>query len=312
MTERMRLALIPVKQIHPNPRNPRSDLGSVAELALSIRAEGILEPLIVEPVHEGAGREGSYLLQAGHRRLKAAKWVGLEAVPCIVRVAVGARQQTARALIENLHREPLPPLDEARAYKLLLAEGMTRQQVALAVGVSAATVAARLQLLDLPADAQQMVQAATLPLTLAADLGRQLRRSRSGWVSSEKCPRHFTSRHPLALDAQHRCNEAGHPLAGRLNKTACGACWEAEIREDVLAGDDVPDDAAPGGLVDEVAVQRAVGGDLSVALSVLERREAVRLLHRQRLSDGQIAQVLGLSDRTVLRIRQRLDLPAVC
>lgn len=311
MTAKVSLAMLSVEAVRPNPANLRSQLGDIAELAASIRVEGILQPLTVEP----DAQPGRYTLVLGHRRHAAAKRLGLESVPCIIRQPVSERRTTARMVIENVHRAALQPMDEARAYQTLLNEGMTRSQIAHATGVSAATVATRLALLELPTEAQAMVQERRLSLGAATTLAREVRRENRGEViDGLQCPKHFHGGHPLARDAKDRCNGAGHPDAGRLNGVACGACWEASIRADCagqVAHSTHPVGRVHSGLVDEIAVQRAVSGDLSISLSIAERCEAVRLLHRQGRSDGQIANTLGLTGRTVLRIRQNLNLPAV-
>jgi ParB family transcriptional regulator, chromosome partitioning protein len=304
------LAMLPTDAIRPNPRNVRSEVGDITELAASIRAEGILQPLSVEPAEDS-----TYTLLWGQRRYAAVQRLGITAVPCIIRQPAGDRRTTARMVIENVHRKDLPPLDEARAYQTLLDDGMTRSEIARATGVSAATITHRLALLELPNAAQKMVRDGRLSLGAAASLGREVKRTGGGTVTEgAQCPKHFDGSHPLARDAKQRCNTAGHPAAGRIGGLACGACWEASIRADVAGQVEQSHrhvQTVRAGFVDEVAVQRAVNGDLSVSLSIAERREAVRLLHRQGYHDRQIACTLGITDRTVIRIREALDLPAV-
>jgi ParB family chromosome partitioning protein len=282
------LVMLPVDAIQPNPHNVRSQIGDVTELAASIRAEGILQPLVVEP----AG-PGTFTLAIGHRRHAAAKRLGLQAVPCIIRQPAGDRRTTARMVIENVHRKGLPPLDEARAYRALLDDGMTRGEIARATGVSQATIATRLALLDLPREAQTMVRDGQLSLGAAAHLGRELKRDGQGTVTDgARCPRHFHGAHPLARNAKDRCDAEDHPTVGRLNGIACEACWEASIRDDCVGTVEHSNrhvNRVHSGFVDEVAVQRAINGDLSVSLSIAE----------------------AISDRNVIRIRQALNLPAV-
>ena len=211
----------------------RSGLGDLDELAASIRANGILQPLVVEDV------AGDFLIIAGHRRLAAAKRAGLTHVPCLVRPTAEDSRNTARMLVENIQRADLHPLDEARAYEQLLADGWTRQQVAAATGVKLARISARLDLLHLPADAQAMVRTGTLPIGQATGLARQVKATKTGavHVRPERCPAHFTRAHRLAGPAQRHCDEQEHPTAGRLDGTACGACWEHVIRLHALRGD---------------------------------------------------------------------------
>lgn len=232
------LLLIDVDQVKPNPANVRrrGGLGDLTELAASIRAEGILEPLLVEEA-EGLG-DGTVRIVAGHRRYAAAKTAGLREVPCIVRSAAPQQQlrrTKAQMLIENLHRRGLHPLDEADAYYALTQDGMTVPEIAHRTGISAKTIRERLALRDLPDQAQQMVRTGELRLGQANQLARQVRTTRRGTVTTgvptPRAPQHFTATHPLGEAAHVACDLAGHPSAGRLGG-ACGACWETAIRDD--------------------------------------------------------------------------------
>ena len=138
---------VPVDSIKPNPRQPRVDFDGVtlAELAASIRANGVLQPLLVRP-----RGEGGYELLAGERRLRAAQQAGLRQVPVIVREA-SDRESLEIALIENLQRDDLSPLEEAAAYERLVEEfWYTQEEVAERVGKSRPAVANTLRLLRLP------------------------------------------------------------------------------------------------------------------------------------------------------------------
>jgi ParB family chromosome partitioning protein len=108
---------IPIDLISPNPQQPRSDIGSsnLTELADSIRIHGIIQPLIVSRV-EG---KDNFILIAGERRLRAAQIAGLMKVPAVIR-SVSEHQQLVLALIENIQREDLNPLEQASAYKRLM------------------------------------------------------------------------------------------------------------------------------------------------------------------------------------------------
>lgn len=135
--------------LEPHPGNPRRDCDDAAldELAASIRAVGLIEPLIVVRI-EGEGRR--YQVVAGHRRLEAAKRASLEIVPCIIKT-LSLQQQLEIMLIENLQRKDLKPLEEAEAYRRLLKEcGYTQEALAGKLGISQAQVANRLRLLRLP------------------------------------------------------------------------------------------------------------------------------------------------------------------
>jgi len=142
---------IAVDQILPNPSQPRGELDEISldELANSIREHGIIQPLILTKDEAG----DHYTLIAGERRLRAAKLVGLESVPCIVRQAT-EQERLELALIENIQRENLSPLESAHAYLKLQEEfGLTQDQVAERVGKSRVAVTNTIRLLKLPEEA---------------------------------------------------------------------------------------------------------------------------------------------------------------
>ncbi len=137
----------PIGSISPNPRQPRSyfDEASLTELADSIRLHGVLQPLVVRP----AG-EGKFELIAGERRLRASQMAGLTHVPILVR-STDNQTSLELALIENVQREDIGPLEAARAYRLLMDEfDLTQEQVAARVGKSRVVVANTVRLLRLP------------------------------------------------------------------------------------------------------------------------------------------------------------------
>jgi len=141
-----------VSEIATNPRQPRHDIpgDSLRELADSIREHGVLQPLIVTDVGPpGADRGPRYQLIAGERRWRAAMQAGLERVPVLVKEAT-PQQTLELALVENIQRADLNPLEEASAYRQLMDEfGLTQEQVAERVGRSRVTVANSLRLLRL-------------------------------------------------------------------------------------------------------------------------------------------------------------------
>lgn len=142
-----------VEQISPNPRQPRSrmDPQELNELAASIRAHGVLQPLIV--THGEAPDQ--YVLIAGERRLLAARQAGLERVPVLVR-EVSEVERLELALIENVQREDLNPLEAAEAFRQLADEfGLSHEEIAERVGKSRAAVTNTLRLLKLPESVQQ-------------------------------------------------------------------------------------------------------------------------------------------------------------
>ena len=141
------LVRLPLDEIHPNPRQPRRRFAPEATdgLAGSIKAQGLLQPVVVRP-----RPEGGYELIAGERRWRAARQAGVETVPALAREA-DDRDSLLLALAENVAREQLSPVEEARAYAVLLDEfGLSLGDVAERVGRSKPSVSNRLRLLELP------------------------------------------------------------------------------------------------------------------------------------------------------------------
>ena len=146
---------IPVELIGPNPNQPRRsfDEESLLALAASIRARGVLQPVLVRPVVGG-----HYELIAGERRWRAARLAELETVPAVVRRHDDAASLEL-ALIENMAREDLNPVEEARACAALVEElGLTREEVGLRVGRSRVAVSNLIRLLDLPDEALELIE----------------------------------------------------------------------------------------------------------------------------------------------------------
>jgi ParB family chromosome partitioning protein len=153
------LAQIPVGSIRPNARQPRKrvDAEGVAGLAESVRAQGVIQPVVVRP--DG---EGGYELVAGERRWRAAKAAGLPTVPALVR-ETDDRDSLLLALVENVAREDLSPVEEARAYAVLQDEfTLSLGDIAERVGRSKPAVSNRLRLLDLPDDVLALVERGAL------------------------------------------------------------------------------------------------------------------------------------------------------
>ncbi len=149
----------PIDSIAPNPEQPRAafDDDALEELTASVREHGVIQPLLVTQLPDDPSSPGvqRYQLIAGERRLRAAQAAGLTRVPVTVRESV-PREQLVLALIENVQREDLNPLEESRAYRRLVDDyGLTQQQVAERVGRSRAAVTNRLRLLELSPQAQQ-------------------------------------------------------------------------------------------------------------------------------------------------------------
>ncbi|MBU1274680.1 MAG: ParB/RepB/Spo0J family partition protein [Proteobacteria bacterium] len=146
-----RVVDLPVERLEPNPYQPRRlfDADSLRALADSITEHGVLQPLVVRPV------DGGYQLIAGERRLRASQLAGLTSVPVVVRQATD-QQALLLALLENLQREDLNPLDEANAYFRLAADfKFSQEEIARGVGRDRSTVANSLRLLKLPAELQR-------------------------------------------------------------------------------------------------------------------------------------------------------------
>lgn len=149
---------LPVGNIVPNPWQPRRhfDEAALGELAASIQASGLLQPIVVRPV--GSGFE----LIAGERRWRAAQRLGWQTVPAVVR-EVDDQSALTLALIENLQRDDLSPIDTALGYQQLMGEfGIAQAEVARLVGRDRSTVANTLRLLKLPTKIQQQLQAGDL------------------------------------------------------------------------------------------------------------------------------------------------------
>lgn len=151
---------LPIDQIKPNPHQPRrqfNDAG-LADLAASLKTNGLIQPIIVRKVESG------YQLVAGERRLRAAKIAGLTAIPAIVR-EIDSFTQAQLALVENVQREDLNPLDRALAYRTLLTQlGLTQAELAARIGEDRSSVANFLRLLELAEPVKTLVRDGKLSL----------------------------------------------------------------------------------------------------------------------------------------------------
>jgi ParB family chromosome partitioning protein len=157
---------IPIGRISPNPRQPRQriDEGELEQLAASIREHGVLQPILVTETLDG------YQLVAGERRFRASKLAGLDRIPAIVR-QLADRDQLEVALVENLQRQDLGPMEEAHAFRSLMDEfAMSQDAVANRVGRARSTVANTLRLLEL----DQTVQAAVADGSISEGHARAL------------------------------------------------------------------------------------------------------------------------------------------
>ena len=154
MEDEGRTVTLPIGEIVPNRAQPRKqfDDEALAELAESIASHGVLQPLLVRPL-----TDGSYQLVAGERRWRASRMAGLAEVPVVVR-EMSDREAAELALIENLQREDLNPMEEAQGYQTLMeAYGLTQEEAARVVNKSRPAVANSLRLLHLPEPVKELV-----------------------------------------------------------------------------------------------------------------------------------------------------------
>jgi ParB family chromosome partitioning protein len=158
-----RFAEVPVDRITPNPLQPRThfDEGALAELVVSIREVGLLQPVVVREI-EGDDDGARFELVMGERRWRAGREAGLATIPAIVRDTADD-DMLRDALLENLHRQQLNPLEEAAAYQQLLHEfGATHEELAARIGRSRPQISNTIRLLNLPAPVQRRVAAGVL------------------------------------------------------------------------------------------------------------------------------------------------------
>jgi ParB family chromosome partitioning protein len=231
---------LPVELIRPNPRQPRHrfDEAALVALADSLRERGVLQPVLVRPVPGG-----TYELIAGERRWRAAQLAGFDVVPALLRPHDDT-ESLELALIENMAREDLNPVEEARACALLVDElGLTREDIGKRVGRSRVAVSNLLRLLDLPDEVLDMLVAGELSeghgraLLMAPDHADRRRLARAaaseGWTvrETESQAREAVGRDEPAPRAQRR--SAPHPdqveAAGRLGD-ALGRALGADVR----------------------------------------------------------------------------------
>lgn len=181
------LAELDVTAISPNPNQPRVhfDEDSLAELSASIGHIGVLQPVLVYRLDDGG-----YRLIAGERRWRAAQRAGLTSIPAVIRAAPEDIALVEQALVENLHRQDLTPLEEAAAYLQLVDDfGLTHDEIAQRVGKNRSTISNTLRLLGLPADVQRMLADGELTAGHAKALlgatDRQLQSELAGRIVTE-------------------------------------------------------------------------------------------------------------------------------
>ncbi len=222
---------LPVELIKPNPSQPRTnfDPEALAALAASIESSGVVQPLLVRPLPDG-----SYELVAGERRWRAAQQAGLEKVPAVIRDQAEAERLQA-ALIENMVREDLNPVEEAKACAALVEElGLTREDLAKRVGRSRPAVSNLIRLLELPDEALGLLESGDLSeghgKALLGVPGNDVRRrlardaARGGWSVRETearvrlagQPKARPRRAPADPDAQAALRDAAEALEEAL------------------------------------------------------------------------------------------------
>jgi ParB family transcriptional regulator, chromosome partitioning protein len=222
---------LPVELIKPNPSQPRTNFEpeALAALAASIEASGVVQPLLVRPLPDG-----SYELVAGERRWRAAQQAGIAKVPAVIRDQAEAERLQA-ALIENMVREDLNPVEEAKACAALVEElGLTKEELAKRVGRSRPAVSNLIRLLELPDEALGLLESGDLSeghgkALLAArgnDVRRRLARdaARGGWSVRETeervrlagQPKARPRRAPADPDAQAALRDAADALEEAL------------------------------------------------------------------------------------------------
>jgi ParB family transcriptional regulator, chromosome partitioning protein len=242
---------LPVSLIKPNPSQPRTkfDPGALAALAASIEASGVVQPLLVRPLPDG-----SYELVAGERRWRAAQQAGLEKVPAVARDQAEPERLQA-ALIENMVREDLNPVEEAKACSALVEDlGLTKEELARRVGRSRPAVSNLIRLLELPDEALEMLESGELSeahgRTILGAPGNDVRRRLAreavagGWSVRETenrvrlagQPKARPRRAPVDPDQQAAFEDVGDALEAALGREvavrARGTGIVVEIRFD--------------------------------------------------------------------------------
>jgi ParB family transcriptional regulator, chromosome partitioning protein len=254
---------LPVGLIKPNPKQPRTnfDVEALAGLAASIESSGVVQPLLVRPLHDG-----SYELIAGERRWRAAQQAGLEKIPAVVRDSEHAERLQV-ALIENMVREDLNPVEEARACAALVEDlGLSKEELARRVGRSRPAVSNLIRLLDLPDEALELLESGELSeghgralLALSGnDVRRRLARdaAKGGWSVRE---------------TENRVKLASQPKP-KIGSRSAISSEEAAAMHDVA-------DRLEAALGHEVRV-RPRGGEVAVEIRLSDLDEALALARK--------------------------------
>jgi len=224
----MKAGMVAVADLHPHPSNVREDLGDLTELAASIQSLGLLQPLVIKP-----RTAGGWTVIDGHRRRGALKLTPIARVLCLMQEPGDLNRDVATMLAASMHKQ-LNPIEQANAFTALKNRGQTIQQIARASGFSTRTIGARLILLNLPPEAQDLVAANRLSLADAEKLSRELAKKPTGSTrpASVKKAVWLTRTHPLAAAVKAACQHTGTRTV--VGGVGCGQCWEHTIRTDAL------------------------------------------------------------------------------
>jgi ParB/RepB/Spo0J family partition protein len=222
-------SVLRVDQLQPGKYQPRTrmDEGALQELAASIRAQGLMQPILVRRVAE----PDRYEIIAGERRYRASKLAGLDKVPVLVK-DVADEAAAAMALIENIQREDLNPLEEAQGIMRLIREfRFTHEQAAESVGRSRSAVSNLLRLLNLAAPVQTMLMAGDLDMGMRARAaGRRWRQSdHAGQPDRQQAPVRARDREARGIDAQAVRPEVAQAEVGQWH-ARCGAARRRTFR----------------------------------------------------------------------------------
>lgn len=222
VTSGRELVAVPVSELHADPDNPREGLSGIEELAESIEANGLLQPIIARR------RGGRLIVVAGHRRLAAVQLLRWGRVEVVVTRDMAPDHVLQAMLVENGQRAGLDPIEEARALARLKAQtGETGVALGRRIGRSQGHVDGRLALLALSPSDQDLVRAGQLPIQQAVDKAR----IEAGTAGAERPSWHLGVSHSLASKARGRCRKV-HGRARLVGGVACGECWETVIRAD--------------------------------------------------------------------------------
>lgn len=239
MPDRNRIREIPVRNIHPNPKNPRWEAGDVTGLAQSIEGEELLQSLLVIPAPQFGPNH--FMIEDGYRRWVAGK-ERCETLPCIVRYPDPDEDLGIRAVITGLvtdvHKTHLSAMERAKAYGQLRDDyGMTQEQIGKRLGLTPSTISRYLSLLELSDKSKKAVRDGKVSVEQAVQAvqkHRAVTRKKNGQAPIDVGwePDFFSRSHILAKKAEAMCDALEHSNRRRLGGIACGNCWNLVTRQD--------------------------------------------------------------------------------